>query len=113
MRNLTLRIIKFLKIVCIVILAASCRKKSQTDNFSFAFITDIHLQPERNAVEGFLKAIDTINDLNPDFVITGGAVSGAWWTGTYRDDEEGFVLVKVRDSEFDWEFVDYKWEVVQ
>ena len=40
--------------------------------FTFAFITDIHLQPELNAVDGFKKAIDTINQLNPDFVITGG-----------------------------------------
>lgn len=301
MRNLTLNMIKFLTIFCIVVIAASCRKKSQTETFSFAFITDIHLQPERNAVEGFLKAIDTINYLDPDFVITGGdlvmdalaqrytradslytlyqetvkslempvyntmgnheiygiysrsgadpehpdygekmfenrfgesyysfdhkgwkfmiinsvedagndhyiglidekqlewikeelertdtstpivisthipfitvnsqkyagttipndsslviingrevidlfkdynlklvlqghlhyvedifiddihfitggAISAAWWTGPYRDDEEGFVLVKVRDNEFDWEFVDYKWEVAQ
>ncbi|MFO7524736.1 MAG: metallophosphoesterase [Ignavibacteriaceae bacterium] len=40
--------------------------------FTFIFITDIHLQPERNAVEGFKKAIDEINKINPDFVITGG-----------------------------------------
>ncbi len=301
MRNITLNVVKFLTIFCIVVFAVSCRKKSQPETFSFAFITDIHLQPERNAVEGFLKAIDTINDLDPDFVITGGdlvmdalavrysradslytlyqetvkslempvyntmgnheiygiysrsgadpehpdygermfenrfgesyysfdhkgwkfmiinsvedagndhyiglidkkqldwikeelgrtepltpivisthipfitvnsqkyvgttipndsslviingrevidlfkdhnlklvlqghlhyvedifiddihfitggAISAAWWTGPYRDDEEGFVLVKVKDSEFDWEYVDYKWEVLQ
>ncbi len=40
--------------------------------FTFVFITDIHIQPERNAVEGFRKAIDEINKINPDFVITGG-----------------------------------------
>jgi len=40
--------------------------------FSFVFMTDIHLQPEKNAVEGFNQAIDTVNKLNPDFVITGG-----------------------------------------
>jgi len=42
------------------------------DAFSFAFLTDIHLQPERNAGQGFMQAIDTVNKLNPDFVITGG-----------------------------------------
>jgi 3',5'-cyclic AMP phosphodiesterase CpdA len=42
------------------------------DNFSFAFLTDIHVQPERNAVAGFQAAIDEVNKLNPDFVITGG-----------------------------------------
>jgi len=41
-------------------------------SFSFVFLTDIHLQPEHNAVEGFQKAINHINKLNPDFVITGG-----------------------------------------
>jgi len=45
--------------------------QSQSD-FSFVFLTDIHLQPESHAVDGFKKAIDTINKLHPDFVITGG-----------------------------------------
>lgn len=42
------------------------------EQFSFVFMTDIHLQPERNAVEGFNQAIDSVNKINPDFVITGG-----------------------------------------
>jgi Icc protein len=46
--------------------------QNQEDEFTFAFLTDIHLQPERSAVEGFQKAIDTINRINPDFVLTGG-----------------------------------------
>jgi Predicted phosphohydrolases len=45
--------------------------QKQTE-FSFAFMTDIHLEPEYHAVEGFKQAIDTINKLNPEFVITGG-----------------------------------------
>lgn len=53
-------------------LQLSCKRKPGSDSFSFAFITDIHLHTERNAVEGFLKAIETINSLYPDFVITGG-----------------------------------------
>ncbi|HQE55025.1 metallophosphoesterase [Bacteroidales bacterium] len=44
----------------------------ERDSFSIAFMTDIHLQPEDNAVEGFTKALDTVNKLNPDFIITGG-----------------------------------------
>lgn len=40
--------------------------------FSFVFCTDIHVQPERRATEGFIRAIDSINSLKPDFVITGG-----------------------------------------
>lgn len=45
---------------------------ADTTQFTFVFITDIHIQPERNAVEGFKKAIDEINKINPDFVVTGG-----------------------------------------
>ncbi len=42
------------------------------DNFSFVFMTDIHIDTERHATEGLLQAIDTINKLSPDFVLTGG-----------------------------------------
>ena len=34
-------------------------------------MTDIHLQPEKNAIQVFQKAIDMVNELDPDFVITG------------------------------------------
>ena len=45
---------------------------NEEDEFSFAFLTDIHLQPERAAETGFQWAIREVNKLNPDFVITGG-----------------------------------------
>jgi len=35
-------------------------------------MTDIHVQPELNADQGFIQAIKKVNELNPDFVITGG-----------------------------------------
>ncbi len=56
----------------IIISVSSCGNRENKPDFSFAFITDIHLQPEGDAVRGFLKAVDTINYLKPDFVITGG-----------------------------------------
>lgn len=46
--------------------------KQSSSEFSFAFLTDIHLQPELNALEGYKKAIESVNELNPDFAITGG-----------------------------------------
>lgn len=55
-----------------------CIRENSADNkkikasYSFVFMTDIHLQPEKNAIKGFKKAIDAVNELNPDFVITGG-----------------------------------------
>jgi Icc protein len=67
---------KFITIIALSLLVISCSKKAEEnqspDQFTFAFLTDIHLQPELNAVEGFMQAIDTVNKLNPDFVITGG-----------------------------------------
>jgi 3',5'-cyclic AMP phosphodiesterase CpdA len=42
------------------------------ESFSFAFLTDIHLKPEMGAPKGFQMAIDKVNELNPDFVLTGG-----------------------------------------
>jgi len=54
----------------IILLSSGCKKEE--DAFSVAFLTDIHLQPERNAVEGLSRALDSVNMLNPDFIITGG-----------------------------------------
>ncbi len=45
---------------------------SKSPLFTFAFLTDIHVQPERRAEAGFARAIQMVNELNPDFVITGG-----------------------------------------
>jgi len=63
-------------VLIISLLMLSCSKntedKKSPEQFTFAFLTDIHLQPELNAVKGFKQAIDTVNKLNPDFVITGG-----------------------------------------
>ncbi len=42
------------------------------DRFSFVFMTDIHVQPELSADKGLMAAIKKVNELNPDFVITGG-----------------------------------------
>lgn len=58
-----------------IFLVNSCNEpaqKSSADSFSFAFMTDIHVQPEKKATEGLMQAIDTVNKLSPDFVITGG-----------------------------------------
>ena len=44
----------------------------QLDSFQFVFMTDIHLQPEQQATEGFKQAINKVNEIAPDFIITGG-----------------------------------------
>jgi 3',5'-cyclic-AMP phosphodiesterase len=67
------RLLCFSLIILIIsVISTGCRKKSGPGSFRFAFITDIHITPERNAVPGFKQAIQMINDLKPAFVITGG-----------------------------------------
>lgn len=55
-----------------LLLFAGCKEENKEILFSVAFMTDIHLQPERNAVEGFTMALEAANDLKPDFIMTGG-----------------------------------------
>lgn len=70
MKNSAYPVIFFLFLIT---LWSCAPQENKTENeFSFAFLTDIHLQPEKNAVEGFKMAIEKVNTLNPDFVITGG-----------------------------------------
>jgi len=69
--------IKKLIIPIWVVLLVSCAaprgdKEKEVEHFTFAFLTDIHLKPELGAIEGFQMAIDSVNALHPDFVITGG-----------------------------------------
>ncbi len=52
--------------------AQSNTEDKQPDSFSFVFITDIHLDYNENTLQYFNKAVNTINKLEPDFIITGG-----------------------------------------
>ncbi len=61
-----------LLLALMLVFLPSCNEQEEKDAFTFAFMTDIHLQPEKNAGDGFRQAIDSLNKLNPDFVITGG-----------------------------------------
>ncbi|MDT8401058.1 MAG: metallophosphoesterase [Bacteroidales bacterium] len=77
MKNYRLRILPLAIISISLLFISSCKTQHQEaaggeDTFSFAFLTDTHLQPGKNAAEGFRQAIDTVNMLKPDFVITGG-----------------------------------------
>jgi Icc protein len=74
-KSLTFRILFF---SAVLLLPFSCTQKEnkalapQDNEFSFVFMTDIHVQRENNAISGFRAAITRVNELNPDFVITGG-----------------------------------------
>ncbi len=48
------------------------KTEAAENEFTFVFLTDIHMKPEMNAPKGFQMAIDKVNELKPDFVLTGG-----------------------------------------
>lgn len=77
-------------IMILLLIAASCSpeggsKESGPDEFSFVFMTDIHLMPFREADSGFLRAIEKVNELNPDFVVTGGDLIMDALSTTYEE----------------------------
>jgi len=90
-----------------LLILMGCNPKSdkttttEEDGFSFAFLTDIHLQPEKEAVLGFRQAIDTINKLKPDFVITGGDLVMDALDQTYGRVDSLYTLYKEVSSELD------------
>ena len=69
-KKLSLIYLSLLLILSVAISLNSCTDNAKS--FRFVFMTDIHLQPERRASEGFASAIEKVNALDPDFVITGG-----------------------------------------
>ncbi|MCF8226085.1 MAG: metallophosphoesterase [Bacteroidales bacterium] len=73
--------IKYLKVVVLAILLttySSCSNNagsgtsSGDEGFTFAFLTDTHVEYGKNADKGFQAAIDHVNKAAPEFVITGG-----------------------------------------
>jgi len=64
-------------IVLLIILFISyntvgCQKTKSKESFDFVFMSDIHIHNQQGADDGFRMAIDKINDIDPDFVISGG-----------------------------------------
>jgi 3',5'-cyclic AMP phosphodiesterase CpdA len=64
----------------------------------------------RLVLQGHLHYLEDI-EVNGTHFITGGAVSGRWWSGPNHGVEEGFLMVHVKGDEFCWEYVDYGWIV--
>jgi 3',5'-cyclic AMP phosphodiesterase CpdA len=75
-------------LLILALLASGCgREQAPKPDFTFAFLTDIHITPDRSAPEKFRRAIDTVNVLKPDFVLTGGdLIMDALWAKRSRAD---------------------------
>lgn len=72
MRNKILLLLSFIWLLQIIpVIAQSCGESGDS-SFEFAFLTDIHIRPDMDAPKGFQMAIDTVNQMKPDFVLTGG-----------------------------------------
>jgi len=66
-----IKLFQYIIIACVMPLVAFSQDK--TENFKFAFLTDIHLSLDRLRSEnGFQAAIDTAIQKNADLIITGG-----------------------------------------
>ncbi|MBN1953250.1 MAG: metallophosphoesterase [Bacteroidales bacterium] len=61
-------------------------------------------------LQGHHHIIEALSFQNKVTFLTGGAVSAYWWGGPREGMEEGFMLIKLRNGEVDWEYVDFGWE---
>lgn len=71
-----------------------------SESFEFVFMTDIHLRPDMDAPAGFRMAIDEVNLINPDFVLTGGDLVFDVMRGNQQKGDSLFTLYKEMSSSF-------------
>ena len=86
--------IVFILLITLSQSAVSQSKINLNDSFEFAFLTDIHIRPDMNAPVGFQMAIDKVNQLNPDFVLTGGDLVFDAMRGNQQKSDSLFTLYK-------------------
>lgn len=73
---------------------------SKPDTFSFIFMTDIHLKPERGAAIAFKKAIEKANSLDAEFVVMGGDLVYDVLRGNFERSDSLFLLYKHMVKDF-------------
>lgn len=59
-------------VLLVIILMTTCDQKEDQPLFTFIFMTDIHVQPEREASAGLSQALVKAEALHPDLIVTGG-----------------------------------------
>ena len=85
------------------LLLFACTQQEQVkkvEKFTFAFMTDIHVQPENRADEGYQAAITEVNALKPDFVITGGDLIMDALGVSYERADSQYVLYQEINKQF-------------
>jgi len=68
------------------------------DDFTFAFLPDLHLRPDSAVLEKFHRLSAGLNTLQPDFVLTGGDMI---YTAKNVDDNKATALFDLMDREFE------------
>lgn len=59
-------------------------------------------------LQGHLHVSEVVQWRGTTF-LTGGAVCGNWWRGSYFDTAEGLSAITLRDDRIDWEYIEYGW----
>jgi 3',5'-cyclic-AMP phosphodiesterase len=78
------------------LLVTVCALSGQKD-FSFVFLPDLHLRQDSAVLATFDRVANQLNNLHPDFVITGGDMI---YTAKNVDDKKAKVLFDLMDTEF-------------
>lgn len=71
----------------------------------------LELFAEHNLIlvlQGHLHVTEALHWRGTTF-LTGGAICGRWWQGSYFDTVEGFNAITLRRDRIEWEYVDYGW----
>jgi len=68
------------------------------NDFSFAYLPDLHLSPESAVLENFERLTVKLNELDPDFILTGGDMI---YTAKSVNDKKATALFDVMDKEFE------------
>lgn len=67
-------------------------------DFSFVFMTDVHIRPDSAVVAAFNRLVDTVNKLDVDFVISGGDQVFDVMRGNRAKGDSLFTLYKTLSS---------------
>lgn len=81
--------------LCLILILQIALVFAQKD-FSFIFLPDLHLRPDPNVEASFDIVARQVNNLHPDFIITGGDMI---YTAKNVDDKKAKVLFDLMDTE--------------
>lgn len=82
--------------ILVIVLLFQISSLNAQKRFSFVFLPDLHLQPDKEVIADFEELASHLNRLRPDFVLTGGDMI---YTAKNVDDKKAEVLFDLMDKE--------------